>query len=261
VNGTLSIQKDEIIMGMETIIEFSSLTFGAPDGESFKVGLMVDEIEVRTGTFPHSLGEGSKHQLTWTFLTPGSHNLTIILHGEPYPDVEEMGLLDRISISIEVGFVDLSIDGILAGDKLLSAEDNPMDPGSYQFKAIVSNIGNASANYFSVTMEVIELDQSTNITLFTVNVTDLQPEMNTTVQFKSFRIRPEREYRITVTIDIKDKWLEGSTDNDDLSLIIEVGEEPPIEPPWKESWVPFTGAALAMIISLILFLYLMRKKL
>jgi hypothetical protein len=157
--------------------------------------------------------------------------------------------------------VDLSVDGILAGEIQIEDREEAIDPGNYQFRVVIGNHGNASANFFTVTLEVIELYQTANKTVMMVNVTDLMPGMNTTIQFRSIRIRPQREYRIIATVDVKEKWIEGSTDNDDISIVVTVGEEPPVEPPWKESWVPFTGAGLALVISIILFLYLMRKKL
>lgn len=261
VNGSLSVQKEEIIMGMETIIEFSSLTFGAPKAENFEVGFLIDEVEVKSESFPHSIGEDSKHQMTWIFEKPGSHNLTIILHGEEYPDVRDQGLLSRISTTVDILYVDLSVEEILVSDIPLHAEGNRMDPGTYQFKAIILNNGNASANVFSVTLEIIELDEPTNRTIFTVNVTDIESGSNTTVQFRSFNFKPERDYRVTATIDVKDKWKEGSIENDQLTFIFEVGEVPPTEPLWKTSWFPLIGGLVAMMLSFFIFLYLMRKKL
>ncbi len=261
IDGSLDILKEEVIMGMETIIEFSSLTFGAPQSEEFEIGLLLDDVEVKIENFAHTIGVGFKHQLTWTFDTPGIHNLTILIHGPNYPDVEEQGLLNRISTLVDVRYVDISVEGILAGETTLGPDQDPMDPGTYQFKALIANNGNGSANLFIVTLDVFELDEPKNRTTLTVNVTDLSSGTNTSVQFRAVRIRPEMVYRITVTIDVKEKWLEGSVENNEISLLLEVGEDPPKDPIWYGSWVPLGGAGMALVLSLALFLYLMRKKL
>jgi hypothetical protein len=261
LNGSLSIQKEEVVMGRETIIEFSSQSFGKPGGEDFEVGLLINGFEEVSRSFSHTIGGPSKHQMTWIFSSPGLHNVSIVLHGEVYPNVEELGLLSIVSKVVEVRFVDLSLETIIAGKQNLSSDMEPIEPGTYQFRSVVRNQGDGLANVFSLILEVIEVGEPTNKTVQIVNLTELPAGENITVLFKSLKIRPEREYRIIVQLDVKGKWIEGSSENDELSFVFSVSSEPEEEPIWSGNWFPVFAGASAMILSLVVFLYLMRKKL
>ena len=259
LNGTIHFQPEEVISGMETVIVFSTLTFGFPSGDSFEVGLLVDDVEVKAKEIPYILGEWLEQQISWTFTTPGEHNVTLIIYPSDGTGFPEKGLFRSVRSNVTVRTINI---GIISMD-ILSDEWNGtyVEPGTHQIEVLVRNSGDASASVVGFSLEIVDLGPSLNATTYLLNLTDLGPGENHTILFKPFRFRASHRYRLTVSVNTKEKWLEVDQSDDVVSKIVLVGEEPPGEPVWRSGVFLIVVTGAVMLLSSALFIYLLRKKL
>ncbi len=259
LNGSMQFQQGDVIMGMEVIITFSSLTFGIPDDDAFTVGLQVNDLEVKTGEFPYSIGEGNEHQLTYEFTGSGPHMVSLVLYENIGLEMSGLGLLTKLSMNVTVRKIDLHVSEIFVDGNRLTGEGDNIDPGTYPIEASIWNLGDIAANIVTVSLEVYDMDEM-NRTVFHVNLTDVDVGRETVIAFKSIQLDPERDYRLTVSIYNNTRW-KDNTENNDLSIVIQVGEIPPDEPIWRDRYLLLVGLGVTLLVSVVLFLYLVRKKL
>lgn len=260
INGSVGIIPDDIIMGTESIISFKAQTFGIPENLDFTVALSIDGKLATSSIFPYNTDRSGDYQIIWTFDSQGLHNISLEIFSGNNIDYPELGLLNVLEVNVTVRYIDLSVDGLFINGNPIEG-DMEMEPGKHQISAAISNLGDIRANIATITLEVIEVGRPENRTLQTFNLTEIEDGNSIRVQFNRNDLLPERTYRITVSIGNKDKWIEGDQDNDELSTTIDIGEEPPEQPIWRNSAFIIITFISVFVLSILLFLYLMRKKL
>jgi hypothetical protein len=122
----------------------------------------------------------------------------------------------------------------------------------------VDNGGDSQAELITVTLSLLDRRTETRWNI-TQNLTELMANSTRELVFKNVRFEPEREYLLLVSLD-NIRWKELDVDDDLMQKDLDVGTVPPDEPTWKDPIWGIIGFALTLVITLAIFLYLVRKK-
>ncbi|MEA3559739.1 MAG: hypothetical protein U9R75_10850 [Candidatus Thermoplasmatota archaeon] len=260
LNGSLNVDPKEIILGRESLVSFLVRSYGLLNQENFVVNLWEDGKVVTTRQLNISRSQDKEYQIPWTFGTPGEHVINVSLSEEIDPSDLSEEISFSLSTSVTVGHIELYIGEISIMSDNREVDPSCILPGNLDIIVEIGNSGDAIADLATIVLEI--LDPATQLVWnLTLNLTEIAPGFTKELLFKNLKVGSNRLLQISVWIDNGDRWREIRQDDDLKTFDMDVGEEPPKEPVWREPLVGIVTILLTLIAVSILFFYLMRKKL
>jgi hypothetical protein len=249
--ASISIAPSEPIMGDESVVSFDAYIFGVPDNAVFNAVMQESGEVVLRQDF---LTSGTGHtlcQLKWVPQESGVRDLVLSIDG-PIPTRDAPpGLVSSLNLSVRVRFIDISIDWVVE-------PENETDPGQHYFKIRVSNEGDVRAGLFIVTLNVTSGNETRS---YIKNVSDLDPGISTILTFGPIALEAGTTCTLFVETPVNGQWKDNdSSDNRLFSPQIQVGEEPPGVPVWRNGLFLGIAAFCLVLVALGLFMALYRRR-
>ncbi len=261
INGSISSEPDQPLLGEEGIISFSVRSFGLQSYMQFRAVILLNGIEVVTKDLTTLSSSETRFQIPMTFDMVGRNDVTISIFGDNVSSYQDPDLKSSFHFFLNVSFVELTLtDLTVGGIGYLDPGNNTIDPGMYTVEVSVHNSGDTEAANVGVIISVRDIDTDYETT-YTSKVDLLLTNETASVQFKNIRLSPLHRYRIVAFVDPDGEWVEEDETNNDLTISFNIDEEEPEEPIWRRTEWVMGVFIISIILSIGLFLYLIRRKL
>ncbi|MCK5773194.1 MAG: hypothetical protein KAH57_05350 [Thermoplasmata archaeon] len=261
INGSISSEPDQPLLGEEGIISFSVRSFGLQSYMQFSAVIMLNGVEVITKDLTTLSSSETRFQIPMTYNVVGRNDVTIRIFGENVSSYRDPDLKSSFHFLLNVSFVELTLTNLTVGGiGPLDPGNDTIDPGLYTVEFSVHNSGDTVAENVGVIISLRDIDTDEETT-YTSKVDLLMTNETASVQFKNIPLSPLHRYRIVALVDPDGEWLEVDETNNDLAIDLEIGEAEPEEPIWRRAGWVLGVFVISILISIGLFLYLIRRKL
>lgn len=260
INNSLVIEPRESILGGDTIIIFDVRSYGLRHQSPFTIVLYVDGEFALSREFITSSTKDTNCQITYRFIAPGPHNITIRI-----PEVEDqrtpgLDLVYSLNASINVYSIDLAITGILlrSGGKDF-VDGSTVDPGSYTLTAEIFNHGDIDAEVVNFIVNVTDIEGEETMTIH-ASLPVIIVNSSSVLQVPDIKLNASTDYSISLELDASANWQDTNSTDNFQSVAIFVGPEPPKEPLWRNTIFIIAGLGITVLILGVIFFYTMRRK-
>ena len=227
----------------------------------FRAVILLNGIEVVTKDLTTSSSSETRFQIPMTYDMVGRNDVTIRIFGDNVSSYQDPDLKSTFNFFLNISFVELTLTNLTVGGiGYLDPGNNTIDPGMYTVEFSVHNSGDTEAANVGVIISVRDIDTDGETT-YTSKVDLLLTNETASVQFKNIRLSPLHRYRIVAFVDPDGKWVEEDETNNDLTISFTIDEEEPEEPIWRRTEWVMGVFIISIILSIGLFLYLIRRKL